>query len=189
MTDSLAFKKYIENFVIYNLSSQALRGITSESLKNPLGIYGERLDVLISSLSEDELQKIKDFRYIISWLDDIILDKDNSLKSSGLTIEGNSSIYFSDKFMKEGTKFNIENANEGILHVLFYLVLFISDKTPLFFAIDNIETALNPQLCRHLTEVLSTINSTKQALISTHNPAILDGLDLTNDDISLALEI
>ena len=179
------FSNYLKEYVIYDLESQALRGITNTSLKTPLGIHGERLDLFLASFSNAELKKLYNFKYLISWLDEIIIDKEGKYRLSGLKTEGKSSLYFTDKFMEDETLFNIENANEGILHILFYLALFISNKSPGFFAIDNIETALNPSLCRHLTEVLSTMNPNKQALITTHNPAILDGLDLTNDDIRL----
>jgi predicted ATPase len=87
--------------------------------------------------------------------------------------------------MRRGNNiFSAENANEGILHILFYLALFISKKTPAIFGIDNIETALNPQLCRDLTKELAVLvkKNDKQALVTTHNPAILDGLDLHDDD-------
>ena len=38
--------------------------------------------------------------------------------------------------------------------MLFYFSLFISKYTPKFFAIENIETALNPKLCSKLITVL-----------------------------------
>jgi predicted ATPase len=84
---------------------------------------------------------------------------------------------------KQNNLFSAENANEGILHVIFYLALFISNKTPDLFAIDNIETALNPNLCRSLIKELATLSKErgKQALITTHNPAVLDGLNLYDD--------
>lgn len=77
-----------------------------------------------------------------------------------------------------------ENSNEGILHVLFYLALFLGNKTPKLFAIDNIETALNPLLCQTLIELIVTLSKEngKQVLITTHNPAILDGLNLLDDE-------
>ncbi len=85
---------------------------------------------------------------------------------------------------KRANIFSAENANEGILHALFYLTLFISDRTPAIFGIDNIETALNPRLCRNLVKQLGELAKVhdKQALITTHNPAALDGLDLHDDD-------
>lgn len=176
---------YLASYLIYNLNTQALRGQSRLSLKQPLGIHGEGLDLLLSTFREEQIQQLEQYKYLISWLEDIVLDTKGELKYKFPQIEGNSSLYFKDKFMTEGTLFNVENANEGILHILFYLALFISEKTPSFFAIDNIETALNPLMCRKLTEILSTLNPEKQALITTHNPAILDGLDLTNDDIRL----
>lgn len=53
----------------------------------------------------------------------------------------------------------------------------------MFFGIDNIETALNPKLCRDLIKKLSeiAIKNGKQVVITTHNPAILDGLNLHDD--------
>lgn len=180
-----SFVEFVSDYVIYNLDSQALRGITHESKKTPLGIHGERLDMAIYHLDDSEKEKLYQYKYLINWLEEIKLDKDKELKSQSLNLEGQSILYFSDKFMKKDTFFNIENANEGILHILHYLTLFISKNTPSFFAIDNIETALNPQLCRHLTEKLSTISQSKQALITTHNPAILDGLNLMDDGIRL----
>ena len=67
---------------------------------------------------------------------------------------------------------------------LFYLALFISNKTPNLFAIDNIETALNPRLCQVLISLLSKLAKErgKQVLITTHNPAILDGLNLLDTE-------
>ncbi len=185
ISNSQALAAYTKNYVIYDLNTQALRGITKESLREPLGIYGENLDTALANIGQDILKKIEEYKYIIPWLKDIIIDSKGKYKQQGYNPKGNSTLYFSDKFMKSESVFNVENANEGILHLLFYLVLFTHPNSPRFFAIDNIETALNPHLCRHISEILSTINPHKQALVTTHNPAILDGLDLTNDTIRL----
>ena len=50
-------------------------------------------------------------------------------------------------------------------------------------AIDNIDTALNPKLCTKLIEVLCqlAVKHNKQVLVTAHNPAILDGLNLNDD--------
>jgi len=173
--------KYISNFLIYNINTNALRGITNESKKQPLGINGEGLDVLLSTFTKDQLQELKDSNFI-SWLKDIHVDAGDKLKVNGYKLgRSTSELYFTDKYMqKKNNMFAAENANEGALHVLFYLALFISERTPSLFGIDNIETALNPMLCRQLmtriTELAKTHN--KQVLITTHNPAVLDGLNL-----------
>lgn len=175
----------LSKYLIYDLNSQALRGITSQSLMPPMGIYGEGLDIALASFKKRELKKLLKYKYLISWLDEIVIDTNDELRLKNSRAKGNSLLYFSDKYMKKNALFNLENANEGVLHILFYLTLFIHKDTSKFFAIDNIETALNPHLCRELMKVICDLNKEKQVLITTHNPAILDGLDLTNDDIRL----
>jgi predicted ATPase len=179
------FGEQIFDYVIYNLNSNALRGISNDSKKEPLGLNGENLDVLLSIFSNEQMEEMKSYNFI-SWLDDIEIDLTDSYKLQGFKMgRSNSKLYFKDKYMKKSNSlFSAENANEGALHIIFYLSLFISKKTPGFFAIDNIETALNPQLCRNLIKtftILAPIHN-KQALITTHNPAILDGLNLKDNN-------
>jgi energy-coupling factor transporter ATP-binding protein EcfA2 len=176
----------INEFCIYNLNSLALRGLQNSSLRTPLGINGENLDMLLTSFTTEQLHELARYGRIIPWFDKFFIDPEDELKLKGYKLgRSTSKIYFQDRFMRRGNNiFSAENANEGILHILFYLALFISDKTPPNFGIDNIETALNPQLCRELMKALASLAKThsKQALITTHNPAILDGLNLHDDD-------
>ena len=176
---------FFEYFKIYNLSTQILRGIGGTSYSIP-GIHGENLDVLINTFSKEEMEELEHHASMISWLDKIIIDQEDALKLQGHKLNLSASkLYFRDKFMqKKNNVFSAENANEGILHALFYLALFISKKTPKLFAIDNIDSALNPGLCRDLIEVLIKLakKNNKQVLITTHNPAILDGINLHDDE-------
>ncbi len=180
--------KDLNNFIIYTLNTEALRGIP-EFQKSRKGIYGETLDIIVGSLNKEQLEELKEYLYTITWLDDIFIDNKDELKQKGYKLnQSKSLLYFKDKYMmKKNNIFSVENANEGVLHVLFYLALLISSKTPHLFAIDNIETSLNPHLCRHLiTEMCKLAKGhEKQLLITTHNPAILDGLDLFDDEIRL----
>ena len=182
---SSKYTKILSNFLIYNLSTQTLRGLDATSRKVPLGINGEGLDVLISNFNSYETSKLLTCKLFFNWLDKITLDKHDENKLEGYKLgKSSSTLYFHDRFMqKKNNLFSAENANEGILHVIFYLVLFISNKTPDFFAIDNIETALNPKLCRSLIKELTKLSQErgKQAIVTTHNPAILDGLNLHDD--------
>ncbi|MCL2651206.1 MAG: AAA family ATPase [Candidatus Azobacteroides sp.] len=177
---------FFTNFVIFNLSTNSLRGFANVSKKEPLGIYGENLDVLLSTFTLEQINEIKSCNFI-NWLDDFIIS--DNFQAGGYKLGRSSSkLYFTDKYMqKKNNLFSAENANEGALHVLFYLALFISEKTPAFFAIDNIETALNPYLCRKLMQAITelAVKHNKQVLITTHNPAVLDGLDLNNESQKL----
>lgn len=182
ISEKLAF---FSKYAIYNLDTQALRGINTQSKVMPLGIFGEGLDVLLNDFSKEEWAELMEYNHLISWLDDIVIDASDKLKFDGHKLgRSNSILYFRDKYMsKRNNVFAAENSNEGVLHILFYLALFISKKTPTFFAIDNIETALNPKLCRILMKEIAAlaIKHNKQVLITTHNPAILDGLNLHDD--------
>jgi AAA15 family ATPase/GTPase len=176
----------LAEFTIYNINHLALRGIQSASKRAPLGINGESLDLLIASFDKRTSTELLSRSKVVAWVDKVLLDTEDELKLKGHKLGRSTSLlYFRDKFMRRNNNlFSAENANEGILHVLFYLALFISNKTPRLFGIDNIESALNPQLCRDLIKELAALSKThdKQALITTHNPAILDGLNLHDDE-------
>lgn len=181
------FDKLLSDYSIFDLNTKSLRGIAQlDSKKTPLGINGEGLDLLIGSFNIHERQQLGKCMVFFDWLDEIIADKEDKFKVLGLKPgRSTSTLYFKDKYMqKKNNTFSAENSNEGVLHVLFYLALFISNKTPHFFAIDNIETALNPRLCQVLISELVKLSkeNEKQVLITTHNPAILDGLNLFDDD-------
>lgn len=182
-TDKL--REYLSKYLIYSLSINALRGLTSDSLQYPLGLNGEGLDVLLNNIPKEEIMQIKESaKDYISWIEDIFFDSEEIYKMQGYKLgRSKSNLYFRDKFMqKKNNLFSAENANEGALELLFYLTLFISRKTPDFFAIDNIENGLNPHLCRFLMKKICelAVKNGKQVLITTHNPAILDGLNLND---------
>ena len=143
------------------------------------------MDVLFSSFSEEENKELL-LDCHIDWLDAVLIDNKEEYKNLGYKLGRSiSNLFFVDKYMqKKNNVFSAENANEGALFILFYLALFISDKTPSFFAIDNVECGLNPRLCRYLMKTLAELSkkNNKQALITTHNPAILDGLNLHDDE-------
>ena len=179
-------REYLSKYLIYSLSINALRGLTSESLQYPLGLNGEGLDVLLNNISKEEILQIKESaKDYISWIEDIFFDREEIYKMQGYKLgRSKSNLYFRDKYMqKKNNLFSAENANEGALELLFYLTLFISRKTPDFFAIDNIENGLNPRLCRFLMKKICelAVKNSKQVLVTTHNPAILDGLNLNDN--------
>lgn len=175
----------IESFAIYTASTLALRGLQALSRHEPLGIYGEGLDVAIAQLPDDRRDELIEHAHMIGWFDDIEIDASGQRKLRGdKPGRSVSELYFADRFLAEDRRvFSAENANEGILHVLFYLALFLHPRGPAMMGIDNIETALNPHLLRRLIKILAelAVRHEKQALVTTHNPAALDGLNLHDD--------
>lgn len=176
----------IGDYAIYNANALALRGLEVVSRRTPLGIHGESLDYAVSLLTPEVWEDVLARAKCVSWLENVVVDATDQLKYQGHKLgQSQSTLYFHDKHMNPRNNiFSAENVNEGILHVLFHLALFVSEGTPRVLGIDNIDTAMNPQLCRDLMKQLAAlaVKNNKQALITTHNPAILDGLNLGDDE-------
>ena len=171
----------LDGFLIYSPENTSLRTFETETQIQPLGIKGEGLFRLLTVLSSQEnkehLEEIKKRLALLDWFDDFEVLSGNSTGARTLNIK--------DRFLDNSLSyFTQKSANEGFLFLLFYFTLFISKETPSFFAIDNIDASLNPKLCSQLVKELVDLAKThnKQAIVTTHNPAILDGLDLNDDE-------
>lgn len=175
---------HLDEFLIYSPENSALRTFEQEGQIQPLGIKGEGLFRLLKVLSSDKnkkrLEEIKSKLKLIDWFSDFDVAKDLSPHESRIQIK--------DKYLdKRFAYFDQKSSNEGFLFLLFYLCLFVSSDTPSFFAVDNIDASLNPKLCSQL--MLELVNLAKkykkQVIFTTHNPAILDGLNLNDENQKL----
>jgi len=173
--------KEISDFLIYTPEYSFLRKFEEPGQIIPLGLKGEGLFYTIKQIfnnKKNNLQKeeIKRGLHLLDWFDDFYIP-DNLMSNE-------YKIAIKDRFIRPKIRyFDQRSANEGFLYLLFYLVLFTSKNTPKFFAIDNIETGFNPKLCRNLTTLFYKLAKkfNKQVIVTTHNPAILDGLNLSDD--------
>ncbi len=180
-TESFSQFIYLNKFIIYSPENQALRTFEKEGQLQPLGINGEGLFKLLKVLNSDEnqeqLNEIKKKLQLIDWFKDFEASPNLSNIQNYLQIK--------DRYLDPDLAyFDQRSSNEGFLFLLFYFALFISDITPKFFAIDNIDASLNPRLCRRLIQELVKLakKHDKQVVFTTHNPAVLDGLDLDDDE-------
>ena len=159
-----------------------MRKFDADNAIHPLGRNGEGLFAYLKEISQKEngieiLKEIKENLCILDWFDDLEIPKDQLSNEFSLRVK--------DKYINDTLHFfDQRSTNEGFLYLLFYLTLFISDDTPSFFAIDNLEASFNPKLCREITKrlILLAKQHNKQVIVTTHSPAILDGLDITNDN-------
>ena len=177
----IQYSDEIKHFIIYSPENSLLRIFAEEGQVKPLGIKGEGLLKLLRVLNnnQDKINEIKQRLNLIDWFDDFKLSVDSELERI---------IQIKDRYLdKELPYFNQRSSNEGFLFLMFYFALFVSDDTPKFFAIDNIENALNPKLCTRLIQELVELAKKydKQVIFTTHNPAILDRLDLSDDEQKL----
>lgn len=167
----------LKNFVVFSPENTALRNLEKEAQIEPLGINGEGLLKLLSVIqheSPEQLTDIQESLELFDWYDSLIIPNELSPLERKLTIQ--------DRYL--AVPFDQRSANEGFLFVLFYITLMVSNYTPKIFAIDNIDTSLNPKLCTKLIKVLSDLAKKydKQFFVTTHNPAILDGINLGDDE-------
>lgn len=178
LTPYQAVSKEISNFIIYAPENTSLRTFQKEGQIEPLGINGEGLLKLLRVLSEEDasaLNEIKSSLSLFGWF------KDFSVVSE---LSSPSRMEITDRYLADGrVYFDQRSANEGFLYLAFYFALFSSQLTPKFFAIDNIDASLNPKLCQRLMTRLVELaeRHDKQVILTTHNPAILDGLNLDDD--------
>lgn len=175
-----SIRRMLSGFIIYSPENTSLREFSKEGQILPLGINGEGLVKLLEvefkergKEYEDEINK---FLSVFGWFQNLkFVDHD----SVGFSIE------VSDRYIcSKDNSLDIKGANEGFLFLMFYFALFTSSYTPSFFAIDNIDASLNPKLCRRLVEQLSRLSEQcgKQVILTTHNPAVLDGINLEDDN-------
>jgi len=173
----------ISEYLIYSPQNPELRLFEREGQIEPLGINGEGLFKLLKVLSQnnqDQIEEIKSNLRLIGWFKDFEIPQNIS--------DGERVLRIKDKYLdKDLEYFDQKSSNEGFLFLLFYFTLFISDLTPKFFAIDNIDTSFNPKLCTRLIKDLVELSKKhdKQAILTTHNPAILDGLNLDDEEQKL----
>jgi predicted ATPase len=168
----------LEEFVVYSPENTKLRLVETEGQIEPLGVNGEGLIKFLSFLTlidDDSIASINKHLRLLGWFEEFSINNDAPTP----TID----IY--DRYLGEhNKKLDLKSANEGFLFLIFYFSLFASNWTPDFFAIDNIDASLNPKMCSELVKQLSilAVNYGKQAILTTHNPAVLDGLNLDDDE-------
>ena len=175
----------ISQFVIYSPEESKLREPNTSNRLYPMGRHGEGLFAYIKELSQQSegieiINEIKENLKVLDWFDDM------EVPSGQLSMEFN--LKLKDSYLADTINaFDQRSTNEGFLFLLFYLTLVISDETPRFFAIENIDTAFNPKLCREVTRRLIELarKHNKQIIATTHNAAVLDGMNLFEDDVRL----
>ena len=175
----------LSRFLIYSLEETKLRKADDSNRTSPLGLHGEGLFAYLKELTKRQyglkvIDEIKENLKVLDWFDDM------EVPSGQLSMEFN--LKLKDSYLAETMNlFDQRSTNEGFLYLLFYLTLVISDETPKFFAIENIDTAFNPKLCREVTRRLIELarKHDKQIIATTHNAAVLDGMNIFEDDVRL----
>ena len=183
----------LQRYGIYQPNTPTLRGQTDAFQADPIGLCGGRLaeaieDILVAGDSEKFGSLwLDDVLDLIDWAKQIKIKPPNKSNINASVPTTRRIIEFTDRYMSEGKRFTAYDASEGALYVLLLLSLAVHEKAPSIFAIDNFDHAMNPRLAKATTRVFCDLilDAQKTVFLTTHNPLVLDGLDIQNDNIRL----
>jgi hypothetical protein len=184
--------KALQEYVIHTPNTPALRAtVPDPQTRLPVGLVGgglaEGFEALKRGVDEARIEEVLG---LIDWVSDVgVTDVVGDLLSPSVPRTKNV-LKFTDRFMASSRNtLTSADASEGALYILFAAVLCLSPSSPSIFAIDNLDSALNPRLVTRLVAQLApwllASNPDRQLLFTAHNPAVLDGLDLDNDEVRL----
>lgn len=184
----------LQHYSIYSPNTLALRAIVADKqTRLPVGLAGGRLAEAFSELQKQVFEKDDDLLdsvfELIDWVADIETGPPGSLLSPSVP-RTKEILKFTDRFMNQSRNtLSGYDASEGALYVLFCAILCLTPQAPRLFAIDNLDQALNPRLVTRLVGKLggwlARTDSERQLLFTAHNPAVLDGLDLSDNEVRL----
>jgi energy-coupling factor transporter ATP-binding protein EcfA2 len=184
--------KALQGYAIYSPNTPALRAtVPDPQTRTPVGLVGgglaEGFEALKRGVDDDRLG---DALELIDWASDVVATDVASALLSPSVPRAKQVLRFTDRYMASSRNtLTAYDASEGALYVLYAAVLCLSPSSPSIFAIDNLDSALNPRLVMRLVsrlaEWLRATNPDRQLLFTAHNPTVLDGLDLDDDEIRL----
>lgn len=211
----LAFRMLSE-YAIYSPQIDFLRGKPGNVDTSPVGLHGEGLPQAVRGLiaqikqlktpatnskytsRQDRSWKIKGQALglvkLPLWASRVRVGRiDSHLVSRAMLDQGEDTVYFVDRFMHlKRRTLSVYDSSEGTLFLLFIAVLLSHDESPHMFALDNVDSALNPAMTRSLLEtVIATTKDVaahdlrcgpRQVFLTSHNPTSLDAFDLFDDD-------
>lgn len=185
----------LQGYSIYSPDTLTLRALVADQQsREPVGLSGGRLaeafDKLRNFLLNKDEDLLDDVLELIDWVADVETTTTATSLLSPSVPRAQHMLKFTDRYMKKNRNtLTAYDASEGALYILFCAILCLSPQGPRVFAIDNLDQALNPRLVTRLTSKLtkwlSAVDSGRQMLFTSHNPAVLDGLDLLDEETRL----
>jgi predicted ATPase len=194
---ALALMRRLQAYVIFTPTTPVLRGVAQENHpRQPLGLSGGRLpeavhELLIGRAENEPAKKVcTEVLQLIGWAKGYSSASATDLPLSPAASSSPRVIRFVDRYMKEGRNvLSGYDASEGALFMLFLAVLAVHPKSPSFCAVDNAYHGLNPGLAtvlmKHFAGWVLSSKDQRQILMTSHNPAVLDGLPLQDDRVRL----
>ena len=185
----------LQDYAIYCPNTPTLRGtVPDPQPRAPVGLSGGQLAEgfaeLSKRLSGDDSGVLDSVLELIDWVCGVEATSKGASLLSPKVPRTTLMLKFTDRFMnKSRNELTAYDASEGALYVIFCAVLCLLPQAPRLLAIDNLDQALNPRLAARLVARLPGWlrhgGQDRQLLFTAHNPAVLDGLDLSDPDVRL----
>ena len=185
-------------YCIYSPNTNTLRGLTPDPQhREPVGLAGGRLPEAVLELlrvrgrDERTAKAAREVLGLIDWAASFASRSvGDHIPLSPSVATAKRVVSFTDRFMADKrNQLTGYDASEGALYVLFAAVLCLLPGAPPVLSIDNVDHALNPRLARALMDSICKwvlgAPTRKQVLLTSHNPLVLDGLPLDNDEVRL----
>ena len=182
------FFSQLHDYAVYTPTTPQLRGVQDDIHRDPLGLGGSGLAKALGEMNQADPAKfgpyeIEDILDLIEWADGI------GTNSTDRPADAPIKLRLEDRYITPPRNaISALEASEGALYVLFQIALTGHERSPKIFAVDNFDQALHPRLARELTELICdqiVADGNRQMFATTHNPLVLDGLDLLDDRIRL----
>lgn len=187
----------LQKYVIFTPTTAVLRGAPEGQPHRPVGLSGGRLPEAVQELAQGSAKNpaarsiLEDALRLIDWAEpDIHVSPSASGALSPAAASSPTVLWFHDRYMRKGrNRLSGYDVSEGALYILLLAVLAAHPLAPSCLAIDNADHGLNPRLLTRLMQALAgwLINSPdqRQILLTSHNPAVLDGLPLQDERVRL----
>jgi energy-coupling factor transporter ATP-binding protein EcfA2 len=185
------FLSWLDGYGIFAPVTPVLRGIAPDTApRSPVGLYGGQLAEAVGLLADQKTGKLalEQALTLIEWASNLRAGEPSRSFLSPSVPASRFVVEFRDRYMaKRRNVLSGYDASEGALYILFMMVLATHSQSPAVFAVDNFDQALNPRTARALTRMFvdSVLRAGRQVLLTTHNPLVLDGLDLGDDRVRL----
>ncbi|MFG6583058.1 AAA family ATPase [Sulfitobacter sp. 1A12779] len=203
----------ISKYAIYAPQTEFLRGRRVGSVDTPpIGLHGEGLPIAVKTFLHDLpvpnrsrkkgerndpevtlVNRAAHLPFAPGWASSFQVGKLSEFTtSSDMELANEDMVYFVDSFMHaKRNKLSVYDSSEGTLFLLFAAMLIAHKQSPKIFAMDNVDSALNPRLTRLLLDeiIYSTEAKSKyslsrgpeQVFLTSHNPTSLDAFDIFDD--------
>ena len=194
---ALDLLRLLQSYVIFSPTTPVLRGVAPETQpKHPVGLSGGNLPQAIRGLLGQRRHDTRSKRIcretleLVDWAKSFGSTSASRFPLSPSAAASEKVLRFRDRFMREDRNvLSGYDASEGALYALFLAVISGHKASPQLCAVDNADHGLNPRLARSLIERLCQwyleADERRQILLTTHNPLILDGLPLQDEQVRL----